>query len=412
MNRLRYGWFGTLCAVCALGMLGALCATAETAGTSKPRTVATTDGREFREAMIEGVNPGGIDIGYVNNDGVYVIQGLSFRVLPEPLRREFGYDPEKCAAFEKKVGTWRQIGLDRVAAAEAAKLARIRSAIDDRRSGGDAPLTEEELGTAIYAGRSAAELKTVAIVETGTICEVRKIIGGEPVAARYILIDGLDLPEQGTWSAFIYPTGIVSDFDAYKRVPVFCDARDKAVRVLGALLRLYDEPDTPTGVLPAPATGSPVPGATVNNTTVNNYYGDSAGYGYGNWSGNGWTYYIGGVYVPYWRFRQQWRPWPGPHPRPPQPRPPRPAPHPSPSPVPRPQPGPGPGPGRPGAVPGVSGSEYRRGAELGPLGSPVVRQQWSPQLQSGPEVRGPSGTMRIQSFGNFRQSSPAGGGRR
>ena len=60
-----------------------------------PMDIQTRDGQTFKNAVVEGVNPGGIDIGYVNADGYYVLKGLSFKNLPEDLQERFGYDPQE-----------------------------------------------------------------------------------------------------------------------------------------------------------------------------------------------------------------------------------------------------------------------------------------------------------------------------
>ena len=41
--------------------------------------ITTNSGQVFEDARIERVNPNGIDIGYVNDKGRYVLKGLLFK---------------------------------------------------------------------------------------------------------------------------------------------------------------------------------------------------------------------------------------------------------------------------------------------------------------------------------------------
>ena len=63
--------------------------------------ITTRSGKVFEDARLERVNPDGIDIGYVNEKGHYVLKGLRFQDLPEELQKKFGYDPEKSRKFER-----------------------------------------------------------------------------------------------------------------------------------------------------------------------------------------------------------------------------------------------------------------------------------------------------------------------
>ena len=110
---------------------------------------------------------------------------------------------EMSAEFEKKVGQFARTNLQQMAESESEKLARIKQEIRQKFEGMEVDLTPEELRFAIYSGRRAVDLKTVAIVQAGTVAEVLKVRSGQPIESRYVMIDGLDLPEPGEWSAFM-----------------------------------------------------------------------------------------------------------------------------------------------------------------------------------------------------------------
>ena len=70
--------------------------------------IQTLNGQVFEDAQIERVNPNGIDIGYVNEKGHYVLKGILFKDLSEELQKKFGYDPEKAENSSLKSGNMKK----------------------------------------------------------------------------------------------------------------------------------------------------------------------------------------------------------------------------------------------------------------------------------------------------------------
>ena len=70
--------------------------------------VQTLDGRLYRQAKLMSADDGGISILCADpKGGDPILRGITFDRLPQELRTRFGYDAEKFAAYQKKVGTYR-----------------------------------------------------------------------------------------------------------------------------------------------------------------------------------------------------------------------------------------------------------------------------------------------------------------
>ena len=69
--------------------------------------IQTLDGYFFPNAELMSVDAGGITICCTNQQNEPVLRGITFDRLPMEIRLRYGYDPEKFAAYQKKVGTYR-----------------------------------------------------------------------------------------------------------------------------------------------------------------------------------------------------------------------------------------------------------------------------------------------------------------
>ena len=70
--------------------------------------VQTLDGHLYRQAKLMSADDGGISILCADpKGGDPVLRGITFDRLPQELRVRFGYDAEKFAAYQQKVGTYR-----------------------------------------------------------------------------------------------------------------------------------------------------------------------------------------------------------------------------------------------------------------------------------------------------------------
>ena len=62
--------------------------------------LATKLGTVYHKFRIERVDPAGITISYVLDDGGLEMEKVTFDLLPDDWQRRYGYDPEKAAAFD------------------------------------------------------------------------------------------------------------------------------------------------------------------------------------------------------------------------------------------------------------------------------------------------------------------------
>ncbi len=315
-----------------------------------PMDIQTRDGQTFKNAVVEGVNPGGIDIGYVNADGYYVLKGLSFKNLPEDLQERFGYDPQEEQEFEKKIQAYSGKNMESVTEDAKSRLERIIREIKAKFSGEDITIQPEDLRFAIYSGRSSVKVRTVAPTRSGCVVKITERISGAELKKDIIQIDGGNLPDDGEWSGFIYPTGLKARYKG-EEIPVYADSLDRAAELVDRYLEIYGtyaaatpEDNGLTDTAPEQAlaendaTTMPtiddfvdVEQAQKNAASTDSdgdtlgkvpYYGNNDPYYYSGFGGV-YTYYIGPSYRPVCWWNHHHRP---PH-RPPRPgwgRPPRP----------------------------------------------------------------------------------------
>ena len=182
--------------------------------------ITTRSGKVFEDARLERVNPDGIDIGYVNEKGHYVLKGLRFQDLPEELQKKFGYDPEKSRKFETEVKKYEGKDIDKVADEEKTRLERITEQIKAKFAGEKITLKPADLRYAIHAWRRSVEITPVKDTKTGCVVKVDKVVSGRPIQSELVLVDGVHLPAEGSWSGFLYPTGMKAVYEK-KQIPVF-----------------------------------------------------------------------------------------------------------------------------------------------------------------------------------------------
>ena len=276
--------------------------------------IQTRDGRVFEDASLERVNPDGIDIGYVNDEGHYVLKGLLFKDLPEDLQKRFGYDPEKSKKFESEVKKYESKDIDKVADEEKTRLERITEQIKAKFSGEKITLKPADLRYAIHAWRRSVEITPVKDTKTGCVVKVNKVLSGKPIHSEFVLIDGVHLPGEGTWSGFLYPAGVQAVYEK-KQIPVFTGNLDDSAELLTKYLEIYAEyaatgkekndvsneaaethaPDQAdaNSQQAAGETGSDIPAQWTDGDTVT-YYPFGSYYGF---TGDG-VYFISGNFVP------------------------------------------------------------------------------------------------------------------
>ena len=193
--------------------------------------IQTLNGQVFEDAQIERVNPNGIDIGYVNEKGHYVLKGILFKDLSEELQKKFGYDPEKSRKFESEVRKYEKTDINKVADEEKTRLERITEQIKAKFAGEKITLKPADLRYAIHAWRRSVELTPVKDTKTGCVVKIDKVVSGKPIESELVLLDGIHLPAEGSWSGFLYPAGVQAIYDR-KQIPVFTGSLDDSTEIL------------------------------------------------------------------------------------------------------------------------------------------------------------------------------------
>ena len=202
--------------------------------------ITTRSGQVFEDARLERVNPDGIDIGYVNEKGHYVLKGLRFQDLPEELQKKFGYDPEKSRKFETEVRKYEGKDIEKVADEEKTRLERITEQIKAKFAGEKITLKPADLRYAIHAWRRSVEITPVKDTKTGCVVKIDKVVSGRPIQSELVLVDGVHLPAEGSWSGFLYPTGMKAVYEK-KQIPVFTGNLDDSAEILTKYLEIYAE---------------------------------------------------------------------------------------------------------------------------------------------------------------------------
>lgn len=427
------------------------------AASDTPMTIKTLDGQTFENAVVEGVHPGGIDIGYVNANGDYVLKGLSFKILPEDIQKQFGYDPAANAQFEAQVKAHEQDDPGKVVEAEKDRLERVTKEIQAKFAGQNIKIKPEDMRFAIYAKRLSVILDPVSSSLSGCVAKIVEVESGGAISAPFIQIDSAALPTDVNWSGFIYPTGLKARYQG-NDIPVYADSLDRAVVLVDHYLDIYSEyaaeganqPQTGAAAPPdqdpaAPQTQQPQaqPDQTAqqqqaqqdqaaaqqqqdqqqnysSNDDGGYYPGYSYAYGPGYYGGG--CYYIGPNYNPVYWWNRRHYPYPY-HPvyNPHRPNPPD---------------GPRPGhggdrPGQGGNRPGHGGNQpgpggYHPGTIMQPsafgVGERPSASPYAPLPGSGASYLQPGGarpyyqqtnhtqTHSIQRAGNFRRAVPVNRG--
>lgn len=271
--------------------------------------VRTSDGVVYSGARIVGSNPSGIDILY-EEDGKTILKGLGFEVLPEDIRKKYGYDPSASQRFVKNVDKFSEDDIeDAVAARGLPRAGSVQTGtyyIQDNAG---------ELKAMVYAYRRSVALSPVSAAPGGTVVLVDKLLSGKKIGADLIFVEGLNI-DSGSWTGVIYPAAVrirLEDYDFGLRV--FTPSLDRSTRILEDNTNGNTDAEERTGT-PAIVQKPGAPGSSVNVELTP--YDDSPMHIV---TGSFGTYIYGGYY-PYWRHHRRPHPRPKPHPRPhPQPHP-------------------------------------------------------------------------------------------
>ena len=119
------------------------------------RDITTLDGKTYKNVKISGVTPAGFDISYTPSKGGLAIIRLKFKNLPESIQKEFNYNPEKAAAFEKRVNYYQQ-------QSEQKQYKKHLTNVKKEQA-------RDEARATLVAGRKYVMFKAIALGKGGTI---------------------------------------------------------------------------------------------------------------------------------------------------------------------------------------------------------------------------------------------------
>ncbi|MGA3285378.1 MAG: hypothetical protein ABSD57_13085 [Verrucomicrobiota bacterium] len=99
---------------------------------AQPGEITTLNGKTYKSATVQRVDPDGLTIGYTPAGGGTGAVKIKFKNLPDDLQRQYKYDPDKAAAYEARqaqgMAAWRA---QREKETEAAKRAATQRAEQD-----------------------------------------------------------------------------------------------------------------------------------------------------------------------------------------------------------------------------------------------------------------------------------------
>ncbi len=314
--------------------------------------IQTVDGTVYKNISIEGVNPSGIDIGYTDANGNYILRGLAFTNLPADIQKRFGYKPVASQQFDTKVNQYSSSEMEDVAGIEKSRLETIKTEVKQKLAGADININPADLRYAVFALRRTVKVKSVGPIRQGCVVEIQEVTTGKPIKSKRVLLDGVNLPPDNVWTGYIYPTGAQATYQGVNGVPVFTESVNRSVDIINKYLNIYGEyaasmnnqNNTPPQDVPAPDQDSNVAASNDYSNTSSNASSstDSSSTGadssqqdqpmpadnnfnYTPDDGYGYTYYVGSYCPVDWYWRNHNRPHP--HPKP------GPGPHPVPKPV-------------------------------------------------------------------------------
>jgi hypothetical protein len=309
--------------------------------------IITTDGTLYKNVSIEGVNPSGIDIGYNDPNGNFILKGLKFTELSSDEQRRFGYKPQAAMDFEQKISQYSSGDMDDVALAQKQKVENIIKEVKAKLSGVQVNIKPDDLRYAIFALRRAVRVKPTATIRQGCVVTIETITSGKPIPGNQVILDGVSLPSEGSWTGFIYPTGVKANSNGSAGLPVFTENPNRALEIISKYLNIYGEyASNVEQQNPATQQDIAAPDQVLDNS--DNYYSNSNNAAsntnqsvadtsneqpmqdntsqssqeysyYPQYDGLGCSYYLGGSYAPvnwYWHHHNYPHPHPRPHPTP------------------------------------------------------------------------------------------------
>lgn len=398
----------------------------------------TRDGTIYRNVTVEQVDPAGLTIGFINENGTSVLKRIPFEELDAAVQQQYRYDPERARRYEERREQLSRDSIEELKVTDQAGRAEtIRAKLRERFNGKNVEVSRDDLLFLIRSNRRALRVSGVEAAEAGTLVRVLRDDSGLDALPMMILADGLTLKAEESWTGFLYPTGLKARVEGNANLPVFCSSAEMAADLVSGYLDIYYQFAASGGTAAAAGTreraAEPASTATTATTTAGVVGIDtkdkssSEPIEFGNIR-NYAGYYFGDSYYPvWWYYGNWWNRYPA-RPLPPPIRPGRPFPPPPPGRPDRPdRPDKPCRPEKPGGVSrpvrverpekpaegGASGTTQLPVRIQSPAGATTFRSDSPSRLGSQTERPAGSATTRPASrSGNIIPAAPVNSGRR
>lgn len=392
--------------------------------------IRKSDGTIYPNVTVEQVDPAGLTISFVNENGTAVLKRIPFEELDAAVRQQYRYDPERARRYEERREQLSRDSIEELKVVDQAGRAEaIRARLRERFNGKNVEVSRDDLLFLIRSNRRALRVGGVEAAQSGTIVRVLRDDSGLDALPMMILADGLKLKTEENWTGFLYPTGLKARVQGNANLPVFCSTAEMAAELVTDYLDIYYQfaasggNTTKSEGSTSSSSSSGTAGAAADNASGvagidTKDKSSSEPIEFGNIRNSSGFYYFGNDYYPvWWYYGNWWNRYPG--------RPISPVFPPPPCPPPRPdrpdQPGcpvrPAP-PGnmdrleRPvGSRPAVP--QTRPGLIQGPVRETPKQQNQPGRLNAQPTRPAGSSTLRPPSrSGNIIPAAPVNPGRR
>lgn len=292
--------------------------------------IKKSDGTLYSNVTVEQVDPAGLTISFVNENGTAVLKRIPFEELDAAVQQQYRYDPERARRYEERR---EQLSRDRAeelkADDESDRAEAIRKKLRERFNGRNVEVSREDLLFLIRSNRRALRVSGVEIAGNGTLVRVLQDDSGQNALPMMILADGLKLKAEESWTGFLYPTGLKARIQGNANLPVFCASAEQAADLVNNYLDIYYQfaaaggNDAAAGATANASGTSDNPSGIAGIDTKDKSSTEPIDFGnVRNYSG----YYFGDSYYPvwWWYYGNWWNRYPI-RPRPPRPPfPPRP----------------------------------------------------------------------------------------
>ena len=292
--------------------------------------IRKSDGTVYPDATVEQVDPAGLTISFVNENGTSVLKRIPFEELDVTLRQQYRYDPERARRYEERREQLSRDSIEELKVADQTGRAEaIRAKLRERFNGNNVEVSRDDLLFLIRSNRRALRVSGVEAAHSGTLVRVLRDDSGLPALPMMILADGLTLRAEESWTGFLYPTGLKARIQGNANLPVFCATAEMAADLVSDYLDIYyqfaasGKTVSADGAANSSGTGGSSGVAGIDTKDKSS----SEPIEFGNIRNFSGFYYFGNNYYPvWWYYGNWWNRYPGRPISPISPRPPFPPP--------------------------------------------------------------------------------------